>query len=78
MGMNGLAEDGIIQTESIKLDKYDSNYDKITENTSSEGCLRRNRPGTSKDVSFYQFNILFSRTKDSKKNTRILPIHFRC
>ena len=52
MGMNGLADDGIAKDESTKVETYDANFGDITDKSSSGGYIRRNRPGTSKSVSY--------------------------
>ncbi len=44
MGMNSLSED------QIKGTTYDTNFDEFKEKP-SEGYVRRNRPGTTKNVS---------------------------
>ena len=49
--MNGLSEDnGMIKVESTKVEAYDANFDDLTTEQSSHGYIRRNRPGTSKNV----------------------------
>jgi hypothetical protein len=50
MGMNSLSEDGIGKFDQIKGTTYDTNFDEFKEKP-SEGYVRRNRPGTTKNVS---------------------------
>ena len=49
--MNTLSEDGTSKLDQNKVNAFETNFDELKEKP-SEGFVRRNRPGTSKIVSY--------------------------